>query len=311
MKLSTSTGDFVIGNMPVEEQIKHIAEAGFKHVNLELADRVSDSRLDVDNWEERIESIGQAAKEAGVDFVQAHSTCDTLAKVSYETLVEETRRDIVACERLGIPFLVVHALLRSHCGARGIYELNKKYYNDLLDKVPDGKTRLLVENGGDIESNCTGFASGYDIAEFLDWMNEPRLGACLDTAHLNQNKPPRDDQYASITALGDWLCALHIADNFGRDLHWHTAPFGGIVNFDSVMCGLIDIGYKGAFNFESSYIMRNQKSPPLRRKEWTHPKDPDFVPKLMNPPLELKLSADRMLYAAGRYILEQYGLFEE
>ena len=311
MKLSTTTGDFKVGSMHVEEQIAQIAKTGFKHINLELTSELADARLCNDDWEERIEAIGKAMKDAGIDAVQAHACCESLDEIGYDWMVEETRRNIIACDRLGIPDLVVHPLYKTGLSARGIYDFNKNFYNDLIAATPDSKTYLLLENMADTECSVPGFASGYELADFLDWMGNERLGACLDTAHINLNKPPRDNQYESIIALGHWLRALHVSDNFGKNLHWHSMPFTGNINFDSVMCGLLEIGYKGAFNFEASYILRNSKMPPTRRKEWTNPKDPNFEPKLFEPGLEMKLLIDETLYKVGKYILDQYGVFEE
>ena len=67
MKLSTSTGDFkrVGGNMP--ERIRLIAEAGFKHINLELTDDAG--RLDGDDWRERVDDIAAALDDNDADCV--------------------------------------------------------------------------------------------------------------------------------------------------------------------------------------------------------------------------------------------------
>ena len=47
--------------------------------------------------------------------------------------------------------------------------------------------------------------------------------------------------------IGDKLKGLHISDNFG-DSHHHSWPFAGIINFDSVMQGLVDVNYDGIIN---------------------------------------------------------------
>lgn len=310
MRLSTSTGDFKVGTMPIEEQIAWIAKAGFCHINLEMTTAYCNARLNGNDWEERIEAFRRSADESKVDFVLAHSTCAFVDDAGYDKLVEETGRNMVACDRLGIPDLVVHPLYRSDLSVRGMYDYNKQFYSDLLIVQPDTKVRLLIENTGDMECPF-GFASGAEMADFLDWMANPRLGACLDTSHLSQNKAPRDDQYESILALRDWLRAVHISDSFGNELHWHSIPFSGIINFDSIMCGLLEIGYKGAFNYEASYILRNSKMPPLLRKEWTHPNDPNFTPRLFEPPVDLVLEMEKVLYKTGKYILEQYNVFED
>lgn len=309
MKLSTSTGDFkrVGGNMP--ERIRLIAEADFKHINLELTDDAG--RLDGDDWRERVGEIAAALDENGVDCVLAHATCENLKEVGYDALVSETLRDVVACETLGIPDLVVHPLYPEGADRAGVVDFNRGFYSDLLSASKGSPVRLLMENMADVECPVA-FSTGDEMAAFLDRMGEDRLGACWDTAHGNLNAPPRDNtQYEAVKALGDRLFALHVSDNFGRRLHWHSFPFSGTVNFDSLLSGLSEIGYRGAFNFEASYIMRNAKMPPVRRNKWTHPTDPTFVPKLTDPPLELIMQAEKLLYATGKYLLEQYELYED
>jgi len=310
MKLSTSTGDFKRVGKTVPERIRLISEAGFKHVNLELTDAVG--RLDGDDWKEKVKEIGAALRDNGVDCVLAHATCENLKEATYDEIVSETLRDITACLELGIPDLVVHPLFPEGADRTGIFDRNRAFYRELLSSSKGSPVRLLVENTADTECAVPAFATGEDLSAFLDFVNEDHLGACWDTAHGNLNAPPRDNtQYESITALGSRLYALHVSDNFGRRLHWHSFPFSGSVNFDSILSALTDIGYRGAFNFEASYIMRNATMPPVRRNEWTHPTNPTFTPKLTDPPLSLVMQAEKLLYATGKYLLEQYGAFEE
>ena len=310
MKLSTSTGDFKRVGKSLSERIGLIAEAGFKHVNLELTD--SAGRLDGDDWKEKIGAVAESTATYGVDCVLAHAVCEKLGEMTYEGIVGETLRDVSACETLGIPDLVVHPLYPAGLDRDGLFDYNRAFFRELLAESRGSKVRLLIENTADTEVAVPAFSTGGEMAAFLDFAGEDRLGACWDTAHGNLNAPPRDNtQYESIKALGDRLFALHVSDNFGRRLHWHSFPFSGCINFDSVMTALVEIGYRGAFNFEASYIMRNAGMPPARRNGWTHPTDPHFVPKLTDPPLELILQAEKLLYATGRYLLDRYEAFED
>ena len=308
MKLSTSTGDFKRVGETMPDRIRLIREAGFKHINLELTDETG--RLDGDDWKERVDAIAKALKETGADCVLAHATCENLKEESYDSIVSETLRDVSACETLGIPDLVVHPLYPEGVDRAGAVDFNRGFYADLLSASKGSPVRLLIENMADVECEVA-FSTGEEMAAFLDLVGDDRLCACWDTAHGNLNAPPRTDQYESITSLGDRLRALHVSDNFGRRLHWHSFPFNGSVNFDSILVALTEIGFRGAFNFEASYIMRNAKMPPVRRNKWTHPTDPAFAPKLTDPPLELIMQAEKLLYATGKYVLEQYGCFED
>ena len=46
--------------------------------------------------------------------------------------------------------------------------------------------------------------------------------------------------------------------NFGN-IHHHSWPFAGIINFDEVMIALKEVGYRGYFNFEASYTLHHHR----------------------------------------------------
>ena len=309
MKLSTSTCDLRNGTMETPEHIRLLTKTGFHHFNLSLTG--PGERLNTEDWENTIQSIKAALEETGSDCPLAHAIFERGDTKSYESMLEEIRRAIVACERLGIPDLVIHPRYNSALSAKGVYKLNHDFFTDILATRPDTPVHLLAENAADTEVSGSCFCSGADLVEFVTELDDPHFGICWDTAHCALSRPPRDNQYDSIIAMGSYLRALHVSDNFGHGMHWHSFPFNGSINFDSIMCGLTEIGYKGAFNFEASYIARSWDQPPFFRNKWQHPTNSAFEPKLFEPPIELKMKADELLYAAGKYILESYGVFEE
>ena len=115
-------------------------------------------------------------------------------------------------------------------------------------------------------------------------------------------------QYQNIVTLGDKLKGLHISDNFG-DCHHHSWPFAGIINFDSIMQGLLDVNFDGFFNFEASYTLLHHQEPPRFRQPWEH--NGEMITKLLDPSVELKKKAVDLLYETGKYILGTYDCFEE
>ena len=82
-----------------------------------------------------------------------------------------------------------------------------------------------------------------------------------------------------------------------------------MINFDSVMQGLIDAKYDGYFTFEASYTLIHENDPPYTRQAWEY--NGETVRKLISPPIELKRQAVDLLYETGKYILETYNCFEE
>ena len=307
MKLSTSTEHLCHELKKTDECIRWSNQVGFRHFNICFGDEQRDLAPGAE-WDEYIDRIGRALHETGTDGVLAHSVVETLQNSTYDAILEHTWMDIRACDKLGVPDIVVHPLYKSDMGMREMYRFNKRFYRDVYAGVPGTNVHVLIENAADSEARSCVFASGQDLREFLEYMDEPRMGACWDTSHGNLNRPPRNNQYDNIVALGDKLRALHIADNYGVSMyHHHTFPLAGVINFDSVMCGLVDVGYKGAFNFEASYTIRHAKMMPVHRNEW-HPDHRAYEPKLDEPSPELKLKAEELLYQIGRFMLEQYGL---
>ena len=101
---------------------------------------------------------------------------------------------------------------------------------------------------------------------------------------------------------------MHISDNFG-DTHHHSWPFAGIINFDQIMQGLLDVHYDGYFTFEASYTLLHHKNIPYHREPWTQ--NGTATTKLLDPSIRLKQKAVDLLYDIGEHILTTYDCFEE
>ncbi len=133
--------------------------------------------------------------------------------------------------------------------------------------------------------------------EFLEYVNHPLLKIVWDTGHGNLKDTP---QYDALTHLGKYVYALHVQNNRGHKDD-HTAPFLGTLDIDSLMKGLIEIGYNGYFTFEASNIFA-----PIRSKGTLNKDNP-----LSKAPLSLKIKMESMLYEIGKHILTSYNEFED
>lgn len=316
MKLCTSTGDFSYYVDNVTEKIKCFKGLKFKHINLEQTGSIPEFFSENDeNWKRLADDWSNAAAYAGVKFVVSHAPCldatvpDALENhdnEEYKTILRALKRSIEICHRLNIGRIVVHPCTNEKFSVDGLYEYNKMFYGDLLELAEKYNIILLTEN---IPDNSLHFSTGKEMRDFLDFMNHPLLAACWDTAHGNIDLVSRQiGQYENIVALGDKLKGLHISDNFG-DCHHHSWPFAGIINFDSVMQGLLDVNYDGYFTFEASYTLLHNSNPPYGRQPWMH--NGEVVRKLLSPSIELKKKAVDLLYETGKYILETYNCLEE
>lgn len=310
MKLSTSTGDLLREVGATDKAIEAIATV-FRHINVELGED-GDIAYDFGSaWDAYVADIGAALRKTGAEAVLAHSVTYKFSNASYEEIVECARRDVRACEKLGIPDCVVHPISTSDMSAKEMYRFNKQFYLDIFSGVKGTPVHVLTENGGDSEQRSNMLSSGQDLRDFVEYVDHPLLGVCWDVSHCNLNHPPRNDQYVNITALGKHLRALHVADNYGvGHYHHHTFPLAGVINFDSVLCALLDIGYKGAFNFEASYTIRQPQMMPVGRNEWKPPEGRKLETRI-KPSKAVKLKAVELLYEIGKFMLEAYDVFEE
>ncbi len=310
MKLSTSTGDLLRETGSTDKAIEWIAKSSFRHINVELGEDGEIMHDYGESWKAYISGIKASLEKSGVDGVLAHSVSYRRRNGGYEEIVECAKRDVRACHTLGIPDCVVHPF-SADLPMKELYRLNQRFYSDIIDGTKDANVRVLTENGGDSEPTVAFMTNGADIREFVDSVGRERLGVCWDVSHGNLNRPPRNDQYRNVCALGSKLRALHVSDNFGPGhYHHHNFPLAGVINFDSLICALMDIGYKGVFNFEASYTIRQPKMMPVSRNEWTPPEERKHEDRL-RPDAGLKLKAVELLYDIGKFMLDAYGIFEE
>lgn len=318
MKLCTSTGDFgwYVENNSITEKIKCFKGSKFKYINLSQTGVVPEffSEND-DDWKRLANDWGNAAAEAGVTFVVSHAPLMHFPILNalkdheddeYQKSIRAVRRSIEICHILGIKRIVVHACVSLDFTVEDLYRYNTMFYGDLLDLAEKYNIIIMIENW---DNHATHFSTGKQLRDFVDHMGHPLFGICWDTAHGNIDKVARElGQYENITAIGNKLKGLHISDNFG-DCHHHSWPFAGIINFDSVMQGLLDVGYDGYFTFEASYTLLHQHNLPRHREVWQH--NGETVTKLASPSLALKEKAVDLLYEVGKHILTTYDCFEK
>jgi sugar phosphate isomerase/epimerase len=316
MKLSSSTGDFSFYVKTVSEKVRCFKDTKFRYINLEQCGEIPELFSDADeDWKKFAQECKDAADYAEVTYVISHAPCLHFAipealvdshNVQYRKNVRAIRRSIEVCHALNIPRIVIHACVDPEFDEETFYRYNKMFYEEFFDLAEKYNVMILTENW---DNDASLFSTGEKMRKFLDYINHPLLCACWDTAHGNIAKGAREiGQYENIIALGDKLKGLHISDNFG-DVHHHSWPFAGIINFDQVMQGLIDVGFDWYFNFEASYTLLHHRNMPYNRKNWEH--EGRTVEKLLDPPIHIKQKAVDLLYDVGEHILKTYGVFEK
>lgn len=297
MKLATTTGDFARITPDQVDTLAYIAEAGFKYI---------DYNFDVDYDEKRgffgeepekhLENIKAKAKELGLKFVQAHSQMGAPIAEDNADFIEATKKCIAICAELEIPNIVVHSGYRMGLTREETFIENKKFFLDILEYADTLGINVLVENFNKMSIDGMYWIDNvHDLADFIKFVGHKRLHAVWDVGHGNMQEL---SQYEAVKILGDELYALHVQDN-DKDDDLHMFPLLGTANIDALMHGLIEIGYKGYFTFESSRVFF-----PKKRKF-------DADSRLDTPSIEVKRKAEALLFEIGRFILSSYDLYTE
>lgn len=300
MKLATTTADFSAYAKTPAAALELCGKSPFRYVDLNLPHCYMG-----EDWERVTHDAGETAARLGMTLIQAHGG-DFLSGGDPTPRIPELTRAIRACGKLGIPGIVVHAqwdtAIPYPAGMERFFTYNKSLYGLLFPVMEETGVKVLIENSCEANMGpACYFMTGREMADFLDFVGHPLLGAVWDTGHANCRG---NRQYEDLTALRGVLDGVHIHDNDGR-CDGHTAPFMGIMDWDSVLRGLIDTDYKGYFTFEcDNFPMRGGGWPYLRRN------DEPGTARLQDPSLELKLMAEDYLYETGKYLLSQYGAFE-
>lgn len=295
MKLATTTGDFGKYVTSNEQAIEYVAASGFKYIDYSFGiDLKNKTGIFSDDPDGYIEKIKDLADKLGVKFIQSHAPMG--APLVYDDarkkLVEDTKKCIEACGKLGIDNIVVHTGYRAEISKEENFKENKDFYLELLETAENRNVNILAENFNRMCIPGTYWVdNAADLAELVEYINHPLLHACWDTGHGNMVQTPQDE---ALKLLGGELYALHVQDNMG-DIDTHIAPYFGTMDVDALMRGLKEINYKGYFTFEATNIFT---TPPGNKVT----KSPV--------PLALRIEAEKFLYQIGKSILMQYDCFE-
>ena len=247
----------------VAEAIKLLHDAGFATIDLGLGNiGDEDFVLAGDDWERKVDELGNEAAKYGMDFCQLHlpfqqkgsEETDPRFKVpGFKELFEQTmERSLILGGKLGIPWAVEHCM--SPVGIRSDAEAAARFNHEYFDKYVD----LAVKNGigiafeNMVQCSLDGAKVRYtgdyrDLIDFVDSYNDPMVQICWDFGHANICG---FDQKVALRKVGKRLKCVHIDDNLGTADH-HLLPFAGNINWYEIMPVLAEIGYEGECNLEA------------------------------------------------------------
>ena len=311
MKLASTTGDFRGYAKTTADAVRFYEGTGFRLLDYNFYNVIHEgSPFLGDRWLDEVEEAGREAERLGFDFVQAHSpNYNPLdPNADHEAGMLATLRSIEACGRLGIPNIVVHPGMTTELtypdGRDGYFSRNRDFYRSLFPAMEKWNVNVLIENSAEANMGTRYFfMTGQEMRDFADYVDHPLLHCNWDIGHANMRGT---DQREDILAMGGHLRGLHIQDNFGA-CDEHIAPFMGTTDMDAVMQGLLEVGYKGYFTFETDNMLLSFGRWPHKRRQ-----APSVTERrLAVPPLDLRRKAAALLYEIGRTILSAYDCFEE
>ncbi len=320
MKLATTTGDITQHGYAVEDAVRLIAEAGFRHIDLSFYDieKKPEKRPDgnispfmEEDWATYTDRLRAYAESLGVDFVQCHTPGYTNPFTKGDAgvhLREATERSIRVSARLGIRNAVIHAGWEKGLSAEQCCEKNRAFLTQFIPVLEETGVCLCVENSTRINMGKFNyhFYDGASLAAFIDDLNHPLIRAAWDVGHAHLE----EHNYPDLIALGDRLCAVHIHGNSGKKDD-HVLPLNNTLPVDEVMCGLWDSGFiarGGVFTLETDCLLLASDRYPAEAR--TMPFG-DLPPRPARPSEALLLADERLRYAAARRILEAYGIFDD
>ncbi|MBR6498918.1 MAG: sugar phosphate isomerase/epimerase [Clostridia bacterium] len=203
---------------------------------------------------------GDAAKKYGIDNFQAHAPFPSYVYGNDDInrkLLLALENTIRGCDSIECRNLIIHPFFLGYdrkLSAEQEWDLNIRSYSALIPSAKEYGVTICLENmftgyKGKMYSAC---CSDIDYAcRMTDELNriagEKLFGFCLDTGHMLLCGL---DAKETVTKLGKRISAFHIHDNDGRN-DQHLAPYMGILDWDRLIEGIKEIGYKDTLSFET------------------------------------------------------------
>lgn len=275
MILSTTTlfygprPDGSVGSML--ESIRRIHRAGFRDLDLNFAwTRRHKTELYYDNWKEFTEECNALITDLGMTVSQAHAPFYNVVDKSYAYREEEeemVRRSIISAAQLGAESIVIHGGSHTYsCNYKKNKEDNMEYFKPHLELAAKHGIKIAIENLFDINDKDKGtrvpayLADPEDLIDLVDSLHDSydNVGIIWDFGHANLMSW---DQPEALRMMGSRLIATHVQDNYGI-LDDHLLPYLGTIEWEPIMKTLKEIGYEGAFAYET-HRMTNRLPDPV------------------------------------------------
>jgi len=255
--------NFGISTMPFEDyQLKSklllLKEAGIKYIEVKPKEghfNYHDPKY--------LDEMSKEFKRNGIKIISMHmpthgADISLIEEYGRVWSVREVEKTALALLRLGGEILVVHpgSEIEDEKARKARREKSEQSLEEILKFCEHWGIKVVLEN---TLPGKTG-DSIPEILEIIKKFNSKNLGICLDTGHYNiaSSLYNHSEVAECLPEIKDYLCHLHIHDNFGKNDD-HSLPYEGNIDWKGLIKGLKEINYQGAFMFELRKKTNNEE----------------------------------------------------
>ena len=200
---------------------------------------------------DRLKAIKEGADRAGITFSQAHAPWDCPPPDATPQQRRKRLEEMIrGCRVIGCPYFVVHAILPFGCTENPLPEefkrINIGFFTELVKPAEENGVTVCLEN---LPFKALSLSSPTQVLDFVKTIDSPFFKMCFDTGHaaLYDLAVGR-----FVRQIGkDYLAALHIHDNNGKD-DQHLPVFQGSIDWEDFRAALRDIGFEGTISLETA-----------------------------------------------------------
>ena len=231
--MNLSIVDYFGYNLPPQERLRLIKEAGFGGVMLLWADYFD---KDYNLFPEYARNIGLHIENAHAPYLRANDLWED--SIDGQAAFDELVTCIKECAAHGIPTVVMHPENKSGTETVELpqdFSIGLDRMTRLVDTAERLEISIAVENMSRLE---------YLDVIFKDIQSD-NLGFCFDSGHWNVFTPKVD----LLSLYGHKLKAVHLHDNDGID-DLHALPFSGNIDWNDITAKLAKSSYPGTAALE-------------------------------------------------------------
>jgi len=237
-----------------EDAFRRCADLGWK--DLEVSAEHGKMATQNEDWKEQLRSLRKLCEDNEITMWQMHAPLELDVAnpdpQKREQDISTAAKWVEYAHELGLPHLVIHPGCRQLASTddekKAIMDMNVDAFGRLAEVASDFGVKFCIENmmqRPEQEKWRLG-ARISDLNDLIDAVGSDALGICFDSSHANVTQL---DMSQALHECGDRLLATHMSDN-DKSGDQHKMPYGGNIDWKSVVSALKDIGYDQLFNLE-------------------------------------------------------------